>query len=78
MNYLRCYPAIWIWGKDNNKFTKEADVQAHASDSSVVKADLGVLKLVGYVDYKVRHVLKRKYLKYENQVTSCLLFPGRV
>ena len=46
MSYLRCYPAIWIWG-NNNKLEKEADVQAHASNSSIVKADLWVLKRCG-------------------------------
>jgi hypothetical protein len=32
---------------------------------------------VGYVDCTLRHVLKITYLKYENQVSSCLLFPDR-
>jgi hypothetical protein len=31
-----------------------------------------------YVDYTVRYVLKIKYLKYEKQVASCLLFPDRL
>ena len=34
-------------GEKNNKLEKEADVQAHASNSSIVKADLWVLKLCG-------------------------------
>ena len=47
MDYLMWYPAIWIWGKNNNKLGKEADMQAHARKSSIVKADSWVLKLRG-------------------------------
>lgn len=47
MNYLRFYPAFRIWGKNSNKLEKEADVQAHASNSGIIKADLWVLELCG-------------------------------